>query len=165
MAVRSGRERRRLARPGSTPTGPDPTGSSTPSASGCLTKFSALGRCGIPSARKSVSVNSPITPSRTHPMPSAVRTVLRGPSAPTTNRARTRAPPTTARTPSAVVRSSVSGAPKRTVPPRRRTSSTSTGSRWSCGTMAGKAGLAARISRTDGHCSGTTRRRVGEALA
>ena len=50
---------------------PKPSGSSTPSASGCLTKFSALGRDGIPAARKSVSVNSPITPSRSRPMPNA----------------------------------------------------------------------------------------------
>src|SRR5690349_9978749 len=135
---------------------PDPNGTTTPSASGCLTKISALGRDGIPAARNRVSVNSPITPSRSTPMPSAVRTVLRHPSAPTTNRARTSTPPTTARTPSADVRNAVSAAPKRTVPPSLRTSSTSTGSRWSCGMTAGRVGLAARISRTGGQGNGTT---------
>ena len=59
----------------------------------------AVSRCGrrpntaARSGRNRTCANSPSVPRCSHPMPSADRTVLRGPSAPTTKRARTRPPP------------------------------------------------------------------------
>ena len=80
-----------------------------------------------------------------------MRTVLRGPSAPTTNRARTvPADPSSARTPSGVVRSAVSAVPNRISPPSLRISPARMGSMWSCEQSAGNAGLTASASRIDG---------------
>ena len=109
---------------------------------------------GSRSARKITLTNSPSVPRWVSPMPSARRTSPRGPSAPTTNRARhplrarrSRGRAASACTPSARSTSSTSSTPNRTSPPSSRRWSSSTGSMWSCGTQAGSAGLTASTAR------------------